>query len=239
MSRTYDEGEAQKILAKAAELELARRNDPGGVTLAELEQAAESAGIDRALVRQAARTLDTPGPDAQPTTADELISTMTVAGVSPDVVARRLFTRMAREHGEVGSQSEVGEGFMWQTQSYGKAYEPGQGRKVALAVFPAGDGAEIVLRENPTGAGVPGVLMRILSGGGLGFVLGIVLIALLGLSDEAAFFSVLLTTITSAAIGWGASVRWWSRQRQALHQAQEQSLRQLAASLDDLPRSEP
>ncbi|MGB1278220.1 MAG: hypothetical protein ACPG77_20915, partial [Nannocystaceae bacterium] len=62
MARTYNDVEAQKILAKAAELELDRRGDTGGVTLQELEAAAETAGLDRALVRRAATALDQPDP---------------------------------------------------------------------------------------------------------------------------------------------------------------------------------
>jgi len=235
VARTYNEVEAQKILAKAAELELDRRGDTGGVTLEELETAAESAGLDRALVRRAANTLDRPSPGEHEIgrSTDELVSRATARHDNVEVAGRKLFTQMARDLGEAGKTSVVGEGVMWQTKAYGCAYEPGQGRKLALAVFPDDNGSvEVVIRENVTGAGVGGVIGRTLGGGGIGFVIGVILQQLIGAMDEAAFFTILLCVLVCSGLGWAASLRWWQQRRHQLKARQQARVRQLAAAIE-------
>ncbi|RPH65840.1 MAG: hypothetical protein EHM78_24700 [Myxococcaceae bacterium] len=56
--RTYDEKEVAAILRRATRLEGARGTSTGALTLRELEAIARDAGIEVALVRQAARELD-------------------------------------------------------------------------------------------------------------------------------------------------------------------------------------
>ncbi len=59
---TFDEDEIQQLLARAAELQAASGDESSspGLTLQEVEEAAESAGVDPRHVRQAARELSRP-----------------------------------------------------------------------------------------------------------------------------------------------------------------------------------
>ncbi|HEX8299654.1 MAG TPA: hypothetical protein VF594_10890, partial [Rubricoccaceae bacterium] len=62
MPRTYSQAEAQKVFARVAERQRAEGPAAGGLSLADLEEAAQAAGLDPTLVSAAAAEIDAPTP---------------------------------------------------------------------------------------------------------------------------------------------------------------------------------
>lgn len=122
--RRYDEDEVRRILERATELQ---RDLPGptgsdGVTLAELEEIATEAGIDRTLIRRAAREMDVG--------AEEAGGWATVAGASPKILLERtlpgeipdeafeiLATEIQRFVGSHGQPAVLGRTLSWRSET--------------------------------------------------------------------------------------------------------------------------
>ncbi len=131
--RRYDEHEADAILERAARLQgtAAASSDPRAMTLAEIEQAAEEAGIERALVRRAARELDAasgpralaerstavPGPLALLRWGRRWVETRTVDGVLSRADLETLVERLQQDRGVVGQVFVTDRGLKWSIPS--------------------------------------------------------------------------------------------------------------------------
>jgi hypothetical protein len=167
-TRRYDEKEVGLLLRRAAELQRASPMvpDPSGLTLRELEEIAAEAGLDTAMLRQAAAELDS---GIQPGTAG---LGMRLAGAPLRVVLERV-AEAVREHSYAdllpliltaadlaGHASQVGQTFTWTSQ------DPGNIRQLQVLVASSGGHTRIRLEERY--AGLAGAIF----GGGLGGIGG-------------------------------------------------------------------
>ncbi len=238
---TYDQDEAALILAKVAEMQ--RRSGRGeGLSLTELEDAAREAGLDGALVRDAAMQVDRvdePPRGVRRFGASTRLATRARAEGSTDLdgLARRLFAEMADRVGEPGVQHEVGEARVWHTKHYGTGLDFG-GRKLSLTLRPVGSHTELVLREDVDREAASGVGIRAVVAGVVGALATFIVGDVLGPIDDAAALAVLSAPVFSA-MGWLAGKRWWRKQRPGLVEAQRTRLRALTAEAEAEPAALP
>jgi len=239
VSRTYDEDEVAAILACVA-TKAKERASGSGMTLVELEAAASEAGLDTALVRDAAREVDRveERPVGQHVygSSVRLSARASVEGsVDIDALAARLFAEMADQVGEPGTQQQVGEARVWQTAWSGRGIDAPSGKSQSLTLRPTGEGAQVVLREDVEREAATGVAVRTVIGGVLGALLTFLVGDALGPVDDALAIAVLSMPV-HASLGWLAGKRWWRRRRRALAQAHEARARALAkAAIPALP----
>jgi hypothetical protein len=128
-SRRYTDEEVRQLLNRAAELEAEGTTLPAkvtGPTLAELEGIASEAGINPALIRQAANELDSPTvgfpavtPDASGVLGAPLAFELqrTVPGEVPNSTLERLVPLIQRVAEGVGHPSLLGRTLSWQSES--------------------------------------------------------------------------------------------------------------------------
>lgn len=174
VARTYDEDEVAAILSDAAK-RAAERPDGSGVTLAELEDVAREAGLDRALVRAAATKVDRVEEPARggrwAGTSTRLTARVRVDGpVDLDELAGGLFAEMADRVGDPGLEREVGEDRVWQTAHFGKGAGAGRGQQLSLTLRPTAGDAELVLREDVDREATIGIALRTALGAAVGAI---------------------------------------------------------------------
>ncbi len=170
--RTYSEQEAALVLKRAAELQQAQAGSGSGVrTLAELEEAAEEAGIDRALVRRAATEVRRAAPVETRDNAflggpTSIVLEAVVDGeIGPDS-HEPLITEVRRSTGEHGAHEVLGRTLTWTTRPV--AGQPA--RTITVSVTPRGGVTTIRIEEKLTmmaGALFGGILGGV-GGGGSG-----------------------------------------------------------------------
>lgn len=123
-ARRYDEDEVRRIVARATELQ---RELPGaagsdGLTLAEVEEIATEAGIERTLIRRAARELDTGVEEAGPWAAvagasPKIVLERTLPGEIPDEAFELLVTEIQRGMGTHGQPAVLGRTLSWRSET--------------------------------------------------------------------------------------------------------------------------
>ncbi|MCH9688603.1 MAG: hypothetical protein K0V04_44640 [Deltaproteobacteria bacterium] len=234
MTETYDQDEAALILAKVAEMQK-RSSTAQGLSLSELEQAAQEAGLDGTLVREAAmqveRTVEVPRGRRWFGAGTRVVARARTKGpLDFDALANRLFGEMAGRVGEPGVQHEVGDARVWHTNTYGQGLEFG-GPKLSLTIRPAGDGAELVLRKDVDREAARGVAIRTAITGLVGALTTLVIADALGPLDDSIAFAVLSTPLFSA-LGWVMGKKWWQKEQPRLAQAQRAQLRGLTAEVE-------
>lgn len=233
--RTYDEDEVAAILARVASKAKERSSSGSGMTLAELEAAASEAGLDTALVRDAAREVDRVqerpvGQRAYGASARLSARASIEGSVDVDALASRLFAEMAEQVGEPGTQQQVGEARVWQTSWSGMGIEAPSGKMQSLTLRPVGDGAQLVLRENVEREAAAGVAVRTVLGGVVGALITFLVGDAFGPVDDSIAIAVLSMPV-HASLGWLAGKRWWRRRRRALAQAHEARAQALAEAV--------
>lgn len=170
--RRYSDREVAMILKRSAELQEAppaRRSDPSGLSLSDLEAAAAEAGLDPALVRQAAAEHDALVPQrvnsllGAPTT---LLLERVVEGEVGDELYHSLVAIIRDELGDAGLVSSIGRTLMW------TAMPPrqGQGRSPRVTITPSGRRTVIRIEEGfkQLAGGLFGGLVGGIGGAGLG-----------------------------------------------------------------------
>lgn len=106
--RTYGEEEVAAILRRAARLERDRGTHAGALSLPEIETIARDAGLDLALVRQAARELDAARSEGLGTTLAGAPLRRTFERVVDREIGAQHHERLAQEIREVLSSAAVG-----------------------------------------------------------------------------------------------------------------------------------
>ncbi len=94
--RRYSEGEVQEIVKRASEMEVSQPTMGGSLTIGGIQQVAAEAGIDPALVRQAAGRLGTHDSTAQPTSVSRSFGEVVIGGPTRLVYERRVSGGSAR-----------------------------------------------------------------------------------------------------------------------------------------------
>ncbi len=145
MTRRYSEEEAQRIFALVAERQRVTQGADRGLSLAELEEAARAAGLDRTLVASAAAEMDAaPGPDATLGGAlVEVVRQRMVPNALSDDAWAQMVAVMRREVGEAGVAGQVGRLREWTLMSAGK-----NGTVTRLTAEPTADGTRITITQS-------------------------------------------------------------------------------------------
>jgi hypothetical protein len=149
--RRFDDREVALILRRAAEQEgrAAAGAASGGLTATELEQVAREAGMDPALVRQAAARLDAPGAGSLAERwrggPRELVVERVLDGEPRGDAAEAMLAAVrAAAGGALGSAEAVGHGFAWRGQL--------DGAQTDVAVVPANGRTTVRVRIALDGA---------------------------------------------------------------------------------------
>lgn len=210
-SRRYSDDEVQRLLNRAAELETQGGNLPAradGPTLAEIEAIASEAGIDPALVRQAAGELDSPsntlstlpppsGGFLGAPTVFEL--ERTVRGEASQSTLERLLPHLQRASDGVGHPSLLGKTLTWQSQDASKV------RTLQVSVS-VGRGETRLSIEERYGNLAGSLFGGIMGGGGTSLGLGVGLGVGLGALGSAAFATLFPIGIMGAAYALSRSI---------------------------------
>ena len=179
--RRFSDGEVQEIMRRAAEMDAAQPTMSGALTIGGLQQAAAEAGIDPAMVRQAAGQLASPVPPVEDHRAPvrpfsaawfaggpvRIAVERVVSGELSQADCAYLIEEVRTSVGSIGIVSTLGKTVSWVTQ---RAAGSGLGRDVQLTITMRGGMTRISIREG-LGAMAGGIFGGIgggVGGGGLG-----------------------------------------------------------------------
>jgi hypothetical protein len=145
MPRRYSEEEAQRIFALVADRQR-MTSGAEGLSLSELEEAAQAAGLDPGLVAIAAAELDS-APQAEKTllgTPIEVIRSRVFDGTLDDDAWASMVAACRREFGQPGMAGQIGRLREWTVISGGTK----NGITTRLTVEPTGDGTRVTLSRS-------------------------------------------------------------------------------------------
>jgi len=191
-SRRYTDDEVRQLLKRASELESQGPSLPAkvdGPTLAEIESIASEAGINPALIRQAATELDSPSGQVTllPPRASAFLGAptvfeleRTVRGEVPVSVLERLVAHIQRAADGMGHPSLLGKTLTWQSEDASKT----RALQVSVSV---GRGETRLSVEERYGNLAGALFGGIMGGGGTGLGLGVGFGVGLGALGSAAF----------------------------------------------------
>jgi len=174
--RRYNEKEVALLLRRASELQRAAPTvrDPTGLTLRELEEIASEAGLDSAMLRQAAAELDTGVHGAQGNLGSRLaggplrtVLERAVPGELPESGYAELIPLIIAAADRPGLASQVGQTFTWTSQDQANV------RQLQVMMSSLGGSTQIRVEERYGGmaGGIFGVGLGGI-GGGVGIGLG-------------------------------------------------------------------
>ena len=180
--RKYRPDEIERIVNRAAELEVSNPTSSGSMTMGGVEQTARGAGIDTEMVRLAANELSSHGISARGTSIGQpknnrliggptrLLFERTVAGEVDDADFPILVEEIRIVMSEVGTVSQLGRSFTW-TLNKGAS---GIGRMMEVAVTSRGGRTRIIIQESLQNliGGIWGGIGGGMGGGGLGPLMG-------------------------------------------------------------------
>ena len=170
-ARRYSDREVSVILRRATELQKAapRSPDPNGLTLSELEEIAQEAGIATELLRQAAGELERHGPapiwDALLGGPTQIRLERSVAGELDEASLAELVPVIQRAADAPGQASTVGRTLTW------SSVVPGNTR--SLQVLVASRKGETLIRIEERLGSLAGALHGGITGGGGGAAAGL------------------------------------------------------------------
>lgn len=170
--RRYSDSEVARILERAARRQSAGEGRSGGLTLAELEQAAREAGIDPRLVREAALEVELHSGAGPRFLGGPLVARAerVVPGQLPPAADEALLEEIRHTFGEIGASSRTERALLW--SSADPTRHPGR----ATVEVRSDQGRVTISAEAslaPEAGGIFGGLLGGLGGGGIGVSLGV------------------------------------------------------------------
>ena len=180
--RKYSADQIERIVNRAAELEVSSPTSSGAMTMGGIEQVARDAGIDTRMVRSAANELSSHGISARGTSIGQpknnfliggptrLLFERTVAGEVDDADFPIMVEEIRIVMSEVGTVAQLGRSFTW-TLNKGAG---GIGRMMEVAVTSRGGRTRIIIQESLQNliGGIWGGVGGGMGGGGLGPLMG-------------------------------------------------------------------
>ena len=147
----FPEAEAARILERAAELQR-HATDATRMTIAELEEAASSAGIEPVYVRRAAAELSlrqARRDRLSPTIGGprSILLEVTVDGEIPVPAYEYVIEAVRRQTGELGVASLIGRSLTWTALPSHSRAGPGWSRTIALTIVPRAGRTRIRIEE--------------------------------------------------------------------------------------------
>jgi len=175
--RKFNEEEVALIIKRAAELQQTEQiadDTSSAMSLVEIEQIAKEAGIDPALIRRAAQSLDRPGESNRPSpwvgAPTKIVFERVVDGEISNDEHEALIDIVRRTIGENGMPNVLGRTLSW-SSSYQGGRRRSRGRRVDVTVVARGGVTTIRVEEELRD--VAGALIGGLVGGGGGGTTGI------------------------------------------------------------------
>ena len=176
-SRKFNDEEVALIIKRAAELQQTEQvaEDPGhAMSLAEVEQIAQEAGIDPRLIRRAAQGLDRPADTNRPSpwagAPTRLVFERVIDGEIPVEAYEPLVNEIRRTFGDNGVPSVLGRTLAWTTTASG-GRRGARGRQIDINI--ASRGGVTTVRVEEELSNLAGGLFGGLVGGGGGGTTGI------------------------------------------------------------------
>ncbi len=184
LRRRYREDEVKEIVKRASELEASNPTQSGAMTIGGVESLAAEVGIEPAVVRSAAKSLEKRSSQAPAAPArvsrvlgapSTLMFERIVEGELPQSEFPTLVEEIRRELQHVGQVSQLGWSFSWTMTRSGNMR-----RDLEVAVTVRGGQTRIMVRENlgPLIGAIFGGIGGGVGGGGMGPILGITIGAL-------------------------------------------------------------
>lgn len=210
MARTFTEAEAQKVFARVAERQRATGAASAGLSLADLEEAAQAAGLDPTLIASAAAELDAPAAGQAVLGAPtEVVRHRLIRGTVSDEVWEDIVAAARAEFGLRGIAGQVGRVREW-TVSAGGRRQSAVTTRVSLE--PAGADTRLVLsqsvRQAAVGFAIAGAVHALMA-----VVFSIVALAA---SEPDLWIAVaMMATMATLFLGGSqAGLRLWERRQQ-------------------------
>lgn len=146
MARRYSEDDARRIFARVAERQTARGPADGGLSLADLQEAAHAAGLDPSLVAQAAAELDRAAPVPQRLAGApvELSVARVVPGTLTDDVWAAIVAEARAQFRGTGTAGQIGRQREWSIVSGGAK----NGVTTHLTAEPVDGGVRLTLSQS-------------------------------------------------------------------------------------------
>lgn len=148
MPRRYSEEEAQRIFAHVAERQRDTLASDAGLSIEDLQEAARAAGLDPALVLQAAVSLDAPAPEQTQTLLGapvEVVRQRMIPGPVSDETWGQIVAEARRAFGGVGIAGQIGRLREWTLVS---SKASNQNITTRLALEPTPEGTRLTLSRN-------------------------------------------------------------------------------------------
>lgn len=234
--RRFDDREVGLIIRRAAELQRSElaRTDPGGMSLAELEQVAREAGLDPALVRRAALEMDVAPPSRASALAGaptRIVLERVFEGELPERAYESLVTAIRRLTDDQGQVSTIGRTLSWSPSSFGAGHHATPRRLlVTVAVREGRTELRIEERFGQLAGGLFGGLVGGLGGGGFGLALGVGIGVLHSAAAATGIFGGMLLASYGAARG--IFVLSVNRKRRQLEALRDRLSEQITQALD-------
>lgn len=175
--RKFNDEEVALIIKRAAELqqtELIAQDPSNALSLSEVEEIAKEAGIDPALIRRAASTLDKPSESTRPSAwvgaPTRLVFERVVDGEIPVDAYEPIVNEIRRTFGDNGVPSVLGRTLAWTSTSTG-GRRHSRGRQIDVSVMSRGGVTTIRVEEELRNTA--GALFGGLVGGGTGGTSGL------------------------------------------------------------------
>ena len=212
MPRTFTEAEAQKVFARVAERQRATGAPAAtGLSLADLEEAAQAAGLDPALVAAAAAELDAPGDSRRLLGAPtEVVRQRLIRGGVSDESWEAIVAAARATYGAGGVAGQVGRVREWSVSGGGRRQNAVTTR---LSLEPAGADTRLVLSTSARHAAVGFTI----AGGVQALMASAFAIAALASADAGLWVPVVMMAAMAALLVGGSQVglRLWERRQQS------------------------
>ncbi len=147
MARRFSEDDARRIFARVAEQQARTAPDAGGLSLADLEDAARAAGLDPALVALAAAEIDAPAAAPARRLAGapvEVLASRVVPGALTDDVWAEMVGAARAQFGQPGMAGQIGRRREWTLVSGGTK----NGVTTQLVAEPVAGGIRLSLSQS-------------------------------------------------------------------------------------------
>jgi len=209
MARRYSEDDARRIFARVAERQTARGPADGGLSLADLQEAARAAGLDPSLVAQAAAELDraAPAPQRLVGAPVELTVTRVVPGTLTDDVWAAMVAEARAQFRGTGTAGQIGRQREWSIVSGGTK----NGVTTHLTAEPVDGGIRLTLSQS-----IRDMVLGFSIAGGVTALMAIVFTALAVASvDPELWIPAVMTGVMALLFLGGTHVgtRQWRTQR--------------------------
>ncbi len=209
MARRYSEDDARRIFARVAERQTASGPADGGLSLADLQEAARAAGLDPSLVAQAAAELDRAAPTPQRLVGApvEITVSRVISGTLTDDVWAAIVAEARAQFRGTGTAGQIGRQREWSVISGGAK----NGVTTHLTAEPVDGGIRLTISQS-----IRDMVLGFSIAGGITSLMAILFttLAVAGVDSELWIPAVMMSTMALLFLG-GTHVgaRQWQTRR--------------------------